>query len=128
MPASVLGTALLIVGLAPAAAFAGGPAAVPSAVQTTALGTDFAVQYARFYPRRDDYRDTNEISGTTVVPATVTIRIYTSGGTRIKSFLLGTTEGAYAVTWNGRRKDGSLFPRGTYTVKQFLTAEARPRP
>ena len=93
-------------------------------MQTAALGTEFAVQYARFYPRKDDYRDTNLISGTTLVPATVTIRIYTSGGTRIKSFLLGAQEGAYSVVWNGRKKDGSLFPQGTYTVKQFVTAEA----
>ena len=27
------------------------------------------------------------------------------------------------MVWNGRKKDGSLFPQGTYTVKQFLTAE-----
>ena len=92
-------------------------------MQTAAIGSGLAVQYARFYPRKDDYRDTNLISGETLVPATVTIRIYTSGGTRIKSFLLGAIEGAYSVVWNGRKKDGSLFPQGTYTVKQFLTAE-----
>jgi hypothetical protein len=119
MLAAVLGTALLVAGIAPAAALAGSPASVPAA----AIGSELAVQYARFYPRKDDYRDTNLISGTTLVPATVTIRIYTSGGTRIKSFLLGTIEGAYSVVWNGRKKDGSLFPQGTYTVKQFLTAE-----
>ena len=88
-----------------------------------AIGTDFAVQHARFYPRKDDYRDTNTISGATLVPATVTIRIYASSGTRIKSFLLGTKDGAYSVAWNGRKQDNSLFPQGTYTVKQFVTAE-----
>ena len=87
--AAVLGMALLVTGLVPTAALAAGPAAEA----TAALGTEFAVQYARFYPRKDGYRDTNTISGTTLVPATVTIRIYTSGGTRIKSFLLGTTGG-----------------------------------
>jgi hypothetical protein len=119
MLAILLGTALLIAGRAPTAALAGGP----PAVHTAALGTGFAVQYARFYPRKDGYRDTNVVSGTTTVPATVTIRIYTSGGTRIKSFLLGPQEGAYSVVWNGRKKDGSLFPQGTYTIRQFLTAE-----
>ena len=123
MLAAVLGTALLVAAIAPAAVLAGGHAADAPAVPAAALGTEFAVQYARFYPRKDGYRDTNLISGTTLVPATVTIRIYTSGGTRIKSFLLGTKDGAYSVAWNGRRKDGSLFPQGTYTIKQFVTAE-----
>ncbi len=128
MLAAVLGTAVLVAGAAPAAVLAGSRAADSSAVQTAALGTEFAVQYARFYPRKDDYRDTNLISGTTLVPATVTIRIYNSGGTRIKSFLLGAQEGAYSVVWNGRKKDSSLFPQGTYTVKQFVTAGPPPRP
>ena len=123
MLAAVLGTALLLAAFAPAAVLAGGRAADAPAVPAAAIGSEFAVQYARFYPRKDDYRDTNLISGTTLVPATVTIRIYTSGGTRIKSFLLGTKDGAYSVAWNGRRKDGSLFPQGTYTIKQFVTAE-----
>ena len=141
MFAAVLGTLILVAGVAPAAALAATPAgsatvdaaAVASAAQpepspdatpvAAAIGTEFAVQYARFYPRKDGYRDTSRISGATIVPATVTIRIYTSGGTRIKSFLLGAQEGAYSAVWNGRRKDGSLFPQGTYTVRQFLTAE-----
>ena len=88
-----------------------------SSVKTTGL----AVQYSRFYPRNDGYRDTDRISGTTLEHATVTIRIYTSGGTRIKTFSLGTKHGAYSATWDGRRKDGSLFPQGTYTVKQSFT-------
>ena len=141
--AAVLGTVMLVAGVAPAAALAAPPAdsgprapssaapvssapqpdASADAAPAAAIGTEFAVQYARFYPRKDDYRDTDTISGTTLVPATVTIRIYTSGGTRIKSFLLGAQEGAYSVVWNGRRKDGSLFPQGTYTVKQYVTAE-----
>ena len=138
MIAAVLGTAILVAGIAPAA-LAGRPAAShattpalstaqpePSPDATpvaAAIGTEYAVKYARFYPRKDGYRDTDMISGTTLVPATVTSRIYTSGGTRIKSFLLGAQEGAYSAVWNGRRKDGSLFPQGTYTVRQFLTAE-----
>ena len=70
-------------------------------------------------PKNDGYRDTDKISGKTLEPATVTIRIYTSGGTRIKTFSLGTKNGTYSATWTGRRsKDGSLFPQGTYTVKQ----------
>ena len=76
-----------------------------------------ALQYERFYPRRDGYRDTDRISGATLEPADVSVRIYTSGGTRVKSFLLGTKDGPYSVTWDGRKKDGSLFAQGTYTVR-----------
>jgi hypothetical protein len=111
---SVLGAALLASGGAPAA----------MAVDDTSVDVgDPTLQYSRFYPRKDGYRDTVAIGGSTNEAATVTIRIYASGGTRVKSFLLGATEGAYGVTWNGRRKDGSLFPQGTYTVRhQFEDA------
>ena len=85
---------------------------------TSVKTSSLAVQYSRFYPRNDGYRDTDKISGKTLEPATVTIRIYTSGGTRIKTFSLGTKNGTYSATWTGRRNDGSLFPQGTYTVKQ----------
>ena len=124
MLATVLGATLLVTVTAPAAVLAGAQPAASRDLATAdaAIGTELAVQYTRFYPRKDDYRDTNLISGTTLGPATVTIRIYNSGGTRIKSFLLGAQEGAYSVVWNGRKKNNTLFPQGTYTVKQFLSA------
>ena len=87
---------------------------------TSVKTSNLAVQYSRFYPKNDGYRDTDKISGKTLEPATVTIRIYTSGGTRIKTFSLGTKNGTYSATWTGRRSDGSLFPQGTYTVKQIF--------
>jgi hypothetical protein len=105
---AVVGAALVASGAAPAAL---------AADDTSVDVGDPTLQYTRFYPRTDGYRDTVAIGGTTNEAATVTIRIYTSGGTRVKSFLLGAIEGAYGVTWNGRRKDGSLFPQGTYRVR-----------
>ena len=94
--------------------------AVPVTItaDTSVKTSSLAVQYSRFYPKNDGYRDTDKISGKTLEPAAVTIRIYTSGGTRIKTFSLGTKNGTYSATWTGRRNDGSLFPQGTYTVKQ----------
>ena len=121
--AAVLGTAMLVTCIAPGAMLAtSGHVESNDATSVVAdIATGQTVQYTRFYPRKDDYRDTNTISGTTLEPSTVTIRIYTSGGTRIKSFLLGTKDGPYSANWNGRKKDNSLFPQGTYTVKQFVT-------
>lgn len=105
---SILGAALLAVGAAPAAL----------AVDDTSVDVGpTTIQYSRFYPRKDGYKDTVATGGVTNEPATVTIRIYNSAGTRVKSFLLGSVEGAYSVTWDGRKKDGSLFPSGDYNVK-----------
>jgi hypothetical protein len=95
--------------------------AVTITADTSVKTTSLAVQYSRFYPRNDGYRDTDKISGKTLEPASVTIRIYTSGGTRVKTFSLGTKNGTYSATWDGRKKDGSLFAQGTYTVKQSFT-------
>jgi hypothetical protein len=97
---------------------AGNVVALTISGDTSVKTSSLAVQYSRFYPKKDGYRDTDKISGKTLEPATVTIRIYTSGGSRIKTFSLGTKNGSYSATWDGRRKDGSLFAQGTYTVKQ----------
>ena len=99
--------------------------AITITADTSVKTSSLAVQYSRFYPKNDGYRDTDKISGKTLEPATVTIRIYTSGGTRIKTFSLGTKNGTYSATWTGRRSDGSLFPQGTYTGQAVV--QGRPR-
>jgi hypothetical protein len=82
--------------------------------------SNVGVQWLRLYPVKDGYKDTDQVFGTTLEPATVTIRIYNSGGTRVKDWALGTKNGSYAVTWTGRKADGSLLAAGTYQVKQFF--------
>ena len=88
------------------------PVPVTITADTSVKTSSLAVQYSRFYPKNDGYRDTDKISGKTLEPATVTIRIYTSGGTRIKTFSLGTKNGTYSATWTGRRKRWLAVPAG----------------
>lgn len=86
--------------------------------------TDVGVQWARVYPVKDGYRDTDAIRGRTLEPATVTIRIHNAGGSRVGYWALGTKNGSYSVTWTGRTSSGTLLPAGTYSVKQTIQDQA----
>ena len=132
---AVLGTAILVTGAAPAAVLAGrggnhaiAPGSASSDRADRGDRDRLAVQYARFYPRKDDYRDTNLISGETLVPATVTIRIYTSGGTRIKSFLLGPRRVPTRWSGTGARRTARCSPRAPTRSSSSSPPRAPPRP
>lgn len=84
----------------------------------TAVHATFTAPAATFYPYKDGYRDTVNLGGVLSERATVTVRIYTGGGTLVKTFSLGTRNpGAWVVAWAGRNAAGSKVAAGTYTVK-----------
>lgn len=78
------------------------------------------IQYGTFYPVNDGYRDTVAISGTRAEPISVTIKVYTPGGSLIKTQAIASGTGAYSYTWTGRRSDGSVLPEGKYKITQRL--------
>lgn len=81
----------------------------------------FRVTPSTFYPVKDGYRDRLGISGRTNEPASVTIKIYrVSTGKRVRTASLGTTTGAYAWAWNGRKSDGSMVAAGKYRIVQTV--------
>ena len=45
------------------------------------------VAYSTFYPYKDNYRDTVAIRGTLLEPASVTIKVYSSTGRKVRSLL-----------------------------------------
>jgi hypothetical protein len=82
--------------------------------------TGLAVSPTTFYPVVDGYRDTISIKGTTLEPATVTIRIFNSKGSLVRSLALGSRSGAFSTTWNGKNSSGTLLAAGTYKVQHRL--------
>jgi hypothetical protein len=78
------------------------------------------VQYSTFYPVNDGYRDTVAITGTRAEPIAVTIKIYSPGGSLIKTQTIASGTGAYSWKWNGRTSDGTVRPEGKYKITQRL--------
>jgi len=84
----------------------------------TAVHASFKPSLSTVYAYRDGYRDTVTLGGRLDEKATVTVRVYSSGGTLKRSWPLGTKAiGAYGVKWNGTTKSGTKVPAGKYTVK-----------
>jgi hypothetical protein len=90
---------------------------VADAVDATGVG----IEYSRFYPVRDGYRDTVAIKGSRAEPISVAIRVYNSGGSVVRSASVTRGTGAYSYRWNGRNSSGSIRAAGTYKVVQTLT-------
>ncbi|HET9520001.1 MAG TPA: FlgD immunoglobulin-like domain containing protein [Candidatus Limnocylindrales bacterium] len=70
-----------------------------------------------FYPVADGYGDTISISGTTLEPASVSIRVYTAKGLVVRVLRLGPVSGDFASSWDGRNGAGTLLAAGTYRVE-----------
>lgn len=97
----------------------GGPISidiVPDAVHASGVG----VSYSTFYPVTDGYRDSLQIKGTREEPIAVTARIYSPGGSLLRTLSASTGSGAYSLTWNGRNSSGAVLPEGKYKVVQTL--------
>ncbi len=88
----------------------------PNTVHASSVGT----QYTTFYPITDAYRDTVAIKGVRGEPSSVTIRIYTPGGTLIKTQAIAMGSGAYSYAWKGRTSTGAIRAEGKYRVTQVL--------
>jgi Bacterial Ig-like domain (group 3)/FlgD Ig-like domain len=96
-----------------------------SSILTVEVGPNLAhgsasLQYAKFYPHKDGYRDTVEIRGQRDEDASVVIKIYKPSGALLKTVNLALGSGEYSWTWNGRKSSGTLLPEGKYKVKQTL--------
>lgn len=88
----------------------------PDIVEATGVG----VSPTTFYPRVDGYRDTLKVAGTRLEPLAVAIVIRNANGKTVRSASIAKAAGAYAWSWNGRNKAGTLQPAGKYTVRQTL--------
>jgi hypothetical protein len=79
---------------------------------------DVYVSPAAFYPYADGYRDRLVMKGSTLESASVSVRIYDSRDRLVRTLSLGSKNGPYTASWNGRRADGSAVPSGRYLVRQ----------
>jgi hypothetical protein len=87
---------------------------------TTVSATRLSTAPTTFYPVVDGYGDTITIKGVTLEPATVSIKIYKSSGSLVRTLSLGTRNGSFSTKWDGRNKAGTLFSAGTYKVRHYL--------
>ena len=89
-------------------------------VADTVHATGVSVDNTTFYPVKDAYKDTVSIKGTRNESIGVTIKIYSPGGTLLKTVTVASGSGAYSYAWNGRKSDGSIYAAGKYKVVQTL--------
>ena len=78
---------------------------------------DAGVSSGVFYPVKDGYRDTVDVTGVLLDPARVSVAIY-AGSKRVRKVDIGAKVDDYAWTWNGRDDRGKLLPAGRYRVVQ----------
>ena len=83
-------------------------------------GTINAPEFTTFYPVKDTYRDTVKLSGNRSETISGTVKIYTPGGTLIKTYTVPASVGAYSFAWDGRKTDGTIRPEGKYKVVTAL--------
>ena len=104
------------------------PLAVTVVADTT-VHTTFTRSLSTFYAYKDGYKDSVTLSGVLDEKATVTVRIYSSGGSLKRTYSLGWKgPGAFSASWNGRTATGTAVSAGTYTVKgsfKDVTGHAR---
>ena len=78
------------------------------------------VQYPKFYPVTDGYRDTLGIRGTRLESLSAAFRISGPTGATVRTATLPAAAGPYSYAWNGRGADGKVLPAGRYKVVQTL--------
>ena len=88
-------------------------------VANTVAASGVGRSSAKVFPVKDDWMDTVTIRGTRLEPISVTIKIYSPSGKKVRTMTRGASTGAYAYAWNGRL-NGKLLPAGTYKVVQVL--------
>jgi flagellar hook assembly protein FlgD len=91
-----------------------------SVLADTVHASGVGTQYTTFYPVTDAYRDTVGVKGTRGEAASVTIKIYSPGGTLLKTVSIASGSGAYNYNWNGRNSSGTIYSEGSYKFVQTL--------
>ncbi len=76
----------------------------------------------KVFPVRDDWKDTVTIRGTRLEKASVTIKIYSPRGKKIREKTYGASKGTYSYAWKGR-SSGKVLPAGKYKIVQVLKDE-----
>ena len=93
---------------------------VTAVPDTTLDASGVTVNYSTFYPAKDSYKDKLTISGVRDEPITVTIKIYSPTGKKIKTVAVASAGGAYSYLWSGRTSSGKIRAAGKYKIVQTL--------
>jgi flagellar hook assembly protein FlgD len=77
-------------------------------------------------PFRPSTGQSTTISYTISEPATVSLRVYNSGGTLVRTLVSDVFQTTLAnqVVWNGRNDSNVIVPAGTYTYKLWVEDRA----
>ena len=89
-------------------------------VANTVSASSVSLSATSVYPYKDSWRDTVLVRGTRLEPLSVSIAVYSSKGTKVRSASYGRASGAYAWAWNGRTSSGRTLAAGRYKVVQTL--------
>jgi hypothetical protein len=103
---------------------ASGPIAMVVVRDSVVEASGLGLSASSIYPVVDGYKDTVQIHGVLKERASVSIAIYSPAGKRVRNVALGTLQGRYAWTWNGRSNSGSQLAAGRYMVVQTLRDRA----
>ncbi len=77
-----------------------------------------------FYPVRDGYKDTMTASVNLNEGASLSLKVYNSAGTRIRTVTGGSfAAGKASIVWDGKTASGSIAPAGTYKY-EFVATDA----
>ena len=85
--------------------------------------TSVSVSPVSFNPRTGQ---TTKVSYTLSESCYVTIRVYNSAGTLVRTLVNNAlqTSGAKSVTWNGKTSSGTIVPSGIYTIRISVADKA----
>ena len=97
-----------------------GVLAVPVTRDVGVAVSGVGCSYATFYPYKDGYRDTVAIRGTPGERVSVSVRIYSPYGTRVRIWSLATRQTKWTINWNGTNASGHRVSAGKYKVVQVV--------
>jgi hypothetical protein len=92
----------------------------PDVLHVSGVGIDVAT----FYPYKDSYRDSVIIRGSRTETVGGTAKIYSPGGSLLKTITISRGIGAYSTSWNGRNSSGTIYAEGKYKIVQTLSDNA----
>jgi hypothetical protein len=100
----------------------GNPGALArTVVANTVNASGVGRSHSTFYPSRDNWIDTVAIRGTRNERISVSIKVYSPSGRRVRTKTYAAGTGAYSYAWNGRTSTGKLLAAGKYKIVQVLT-------
>jgi hypothetical protein len=86
-----------------------------SAPSITSISPDGSV-VNQFSPNADGVADTITTTATPSEAGSIAVRVADDGNTTVRTFVVASSGGAVALTWDGKANGGTVVPDGEYTI------------